>query len=86
MTHPHNTGPKDPALHLELQAEALEKSIERRKVQILELAEQMGDLSDANTRDASFAQQYRDAAGQLRGGFTMFVVDAGAFDIGDHRG
>lgn len=79
--HEPNTGPKGPILALELKAEDLEKTVAARKAEILDLAARMGELTRNNERDAAFAAQYRDAAGQLRGGFTMFVVDANTFDL-----
>lgn len=84
MIATNNTGPKDPALALEIEAEALEKTVAARTTEILDLARRMGELTANNDRDKAFAAQYRDAAAQLADpgfGFTMFVVDPSVFDL-----
>lgn len=80
MTEPRNTGPKDPATNLEIQAQGLRDTISARALRIIELNREIGRLIADNDRDEVFANQYDAAASQLRNGgdIHVFFMDLGA--------
>ena len=61
-----NTGPKDPATALELQAEGLRRTNARRQADIRTMVKEIARLSDLIDRDENFAAQYDAAAAELR--------------------